>query len=348
MKIFDLMQSKLNVTLGSKRPNSKSIHAVLLIDNTVLGPCKEDFNDWPDGLLAIGTFGNNVNKDLEMSNFKGNIESPSQEHLQGLTSEELKNLQELTSLILSHKQADEQSASAAELEQVANYLPHKQSSLEDETTSSNVNSDGSNDRTSTLQNSTNVLCKGKDIYLDNTNTAIGKKSLSFLLKRLFVCRSCFYPARSLRDPIPESRMEKILKAILKKKVYTQSSSPSLSAKKYLERRHSPKTTNEDATIENQGNESKWVRTDSESNVVLESACERVIVGDLYCDISLGLYVIRGENVVLIGELDLGKEELPPHMTQVSEADIKKALKVEKEATDLKGSMRKRMEFLDFD
>ncbi|PNY05857.1 U6 snRNA-associated Sm-like protein LSm1 [Trifolium pratense] len=63
--------------------------------------------------------------------------------------------------------------------------------------------------------------------------------------------------------------------------------------------------------------------DQFANVVLEGACERVIVGDLYCDVPLGLYVIRGENVVLIGELDLGKEELPPHMTCVSEADIRK-------------------------
>lgn len=43
----------------------------------------------------------------------------------------------------------------------------------------------------------------------------------------------------------------------------------------------------------------WLFT---ANVVLEGACERVIVGDLYCDVPLGLYVIRGENVVLIGEL----------------------------------------------
>lgn len=39
-----------------------------------------------------------------------------------------------------------------------------------------------------------------------------------------------------------------------------------------------------------------------ANAVLEGACERVIVGEIYCDIPLGLYVIRGENVVLIGEL----------------------------------------------
>ncbi|CAL0320251.1 unnamed protein product [Lupinus luteus] len=63
--------------------------------------------------------------------------------------------------------------------------------------------------------------------------------------------------------------------------------------------------------------------DQFANVVLEGACERVIVGDLYCDVPLGLYVIRGENVVLIGELDLGKEELPPHMACVSEAEIRK-------------------------
>ncbi|URD94326.1 LSM domain containing protein [Musa troglodytarum] len=78
------------------------------------------------------------------------------------------------------------------------------------------------------------------------------------------------------------------------------------------------------------------------------ACDRVIVGDLYCDIPLGLYVIRGENVVLIGELDLEREELPVHMMCVSAAEIRRAQKAERDATDLKGSMRKRMEFLDLD
>ncbi|KAH1056968.1 hypothetical protein J1N35_035033 [Gossypium stocksii] len=100
-----------------------------------------------------------------------------------------------------------------------------------------------------------------------------------------------------------------------------------------------------------------LQEEKDTNVVLEGACERVIVGDLYCDILLGLYVIRGENVVLIGELDLEKEELPSRMNPVSEAEIKRisdffefsfGQKAEREATELKGSMRKRMEFLDFD
>lgn len=86
--------------------------------------------------------------------------------------------------------------------------------------------------------------------------------------------------------------------------------------------------------------------DQFANAVLEEACERVIVGDLYCDISLGLCVIRGENVVLIGELDLEKDQLPSYMTSVSPALIRKAQKADRDATDLKGSMRKRMEFLD--
>ncbi|GLT56039.1 hypothetical protein SLA2020_291120 [Shorea laevis] len=88
--------------------------------------------------------------------------------------------------------------------------------------------------------------------------------------------------------------------------------------------------------------------DQFANAVLEGACERLIVGDLYCDIPLGLYVIRGENVVLIGELDLEREELPPRMTRVSVTEIRRAQKAEREASDLKGSMRKRMEFLDFE
>ncbi|CAI9100758.1 OLC1v1037925C1 [Oldenlandia corymbosa var. corymbosa] len=90
-----------------------------------------------------------------------------------------------------------------------------------------------------------------------------------------------------------------------------------------------------------------------ANVVLEGAFERVIVGHLYSDIPHGLHVIRGENVVLI-ELtsssllimkDEELDELPKHMTNVSAEEIRR---VQKNASDLKGSMQKRLEFLDFD
>ena len=91
-------------------------------------------------------------------------------------------------------------------------------------------------------------------------------------------------------------------------------------------------------------------------MVLEGALERIIVGDLFCDLPLGLYIIRGENVVLIGELvcscsphtyiiyyvvcfvaamalsfnilyffvqDLSKDDLPPHMQRVTRKEIEK-------------------------
>ncbi|KAK4343341.1 hypothetical protein RND71_036435 [Anisodus tanguticus] len=66
--------------------------------------------------------------------------------------------------------------------------------------------------------------------------------------------------------------------------------------------------------------------DQHANIVLEGTSERVMVGNLYCDIPLGLYIVRGENVMLIGE---------------------RAQKADKDAA-LKGGMRRRMEFLDFD
>ena len=42
--------------------------------------------------------------------------------------------------------------------------------------------------------------------------------------------------------------------------------------------------------------------DQFANIVLEEAQERVIVGKRFADVPLGLYVIRGENVVLLGTM----------------------------------------------
>ena len=42
--------------------------------------------------------------------------------------------------------------------------------------------------------------------------------------------------------------------------------------------------------------------DQFANIVLEQACERIIIDKRFADVPLGLYVIRGENVVLIGEM----------------------------------------------
>jgi U6 snRNA-associated Sm-like protein LSm1 len=87
--------------------------------------------------------------------------------------------------------------------------------------------------------------------------------------------------------------------------------------------------------------------DQFANMVLESSVERIIVGENYSDIHLGLQIVRGENVVLMGQVDPAKEK-PVGLTEVTEVQIKSALKAERELARLKGTMRARMDFLDLE
>ncbi|KAI3487346.1 hypothetical protein L1887_48767 [Cichorium endivia] len=49
-----------------------------------------------------------------------------------------------------------------------------------------------------------------------------------------------------------------------------------------------------------------------ANLVLQDTVERVFVGNRYGDIARGVFLVRGENVVLMGEIDLDAEdEVPP-------------------------------------
>ena len=84
--------------------------------------------------------------------------------------------------------------------------------------------------------------------------------------------------------------------------------------------------------------------DQFANIVLQDAVERIIVGASYSDIPLGLYIVRGENVVLMGEVDETKET--EGLTMVDNDEIKRAREAEKAAEKLKGEMLSRMDFLD--
>ncbi|CEH12108.1 Small Nuclear ribonucleoprotein splicing factor [Ceraceosorus bombacis] len=50
--------------------------------------------------------------------------------------------------------------------------------------------------------------------------------------------------------------------------------------------------------------------DQFANLVLQDAVERVSVGNRYGDIPRGLFLVRGENVVMLGEIDLDAEDIP--------------------------------------
>ncbi|KAG8380182.1 hypothetical protein BUALT_Bualt07G0166900 [Buddleja alternifolia] len=93
---------------------------------------------------------------------------------------------------------------------------------------------------------------------------IGKKSLAFLVKKMFVCSSGFLPTPSLRDSLQESRMEKLLRTMLTKKMYPQNASRASSTKKYIEDcRHISKAEKENESQDKSREGSKWDKTDSE-------------------------------------------------------------------------------------
>jgi len=51
--------------------------------------------------------------------------------------------------------------------------------------------------------------------------------------------------------------------------------------------------------------------DQFANLVLEDTVERIYHDNVYGDIHRGVFLIRGENVVLLGEVDLDKEDTVP-------------------------------------
>ncbi|CAH8391072.1 unnamed protein product [Eruca vesicaria subsp. sativa] len=105
----------------------------------------------------------------------------------------------------------------------------------------------------------------KDLTATNTDVSIGKKkSLSFLFKKMFVCSSGFKTPPPLldfsRDSLPNTRMEKMLRTILNKKIHPQRSNAI--AKKYLENHKIIDEARSSVEVK------KWVKTDSEY-IVLE-------------------------------------------------------------------------------
>ncbi|GJJ74889.1 U6 snRNA-associated Sm-like protein LSm1 [Entomortierella parvispora] len=71
--------------------------------------------------------------------------------------------------------------------------------------------------------------------------------------------------------------------------------------------------------------------DQFANLVLQDTIERIYVGDAYGDIPRGIFIIRGENVVLLGEIDLDKEDESP----LREVPVEEILQVQREEMELR-------------
>lgn len=80
--------------------------------------------------------------------------------------------------------------------------------------------------------------------------------------------------------------------------------------------------------------------DQFANLVLHQTIERIHVGKKYGDMPRGIFIIRGENVVLLGEIDTVKEENTT-LTQVSIDEILELQQEEQLAQQQKEEVRKK-------
>lgn len=154
-------------------------------------------------MLAIGTFGN---KD-EITKQEDDPSSSSEE-IPDFTPEEIGKLQKELTKLLRRKPNVEKEISELPLDRFLN-CP---SSLEvDRRISNALCSELSDDhKDEDIEKTLSVILdKCKDICAEKSKKSIGKKSISFLMKKMFVCRSGFDPTPSLRDSLQESRMEKV-------------------------------------------------------------------------------------------------------------------------------------------
>lgn len=76
------------------------------------------------------------------------------------------------------------------------------------------------------------------------------------------------------------------------------------------------------------------------NLVLHQAFERICVGRQYADIPRGLFVIRGENVLLIGEVDFYSPARVP-MVEVSIEEILKLQRDDLEKKEKRDKLRQK-------
>lgn len=87
--------------------------------------------------------------------------------------------------------------------------------------------------------------------------------------------------------------------------------------------------------------------DSYANLVLQSTVERIFVPPgptnprgLYADIPVGVFLVRGENVVLLGEIDLDKDDEDPPGYDQADPELVKSLAKQRRADEQKKEKNK--------
>ncbi|XP_038889127.1 protein NEGATIVE GRAVITROPIC RESPONSE OF ROOTS-like [Benincasa hispida] len=223
MKLLSWMQSKLQ---GKVKFQNKGSHSNSSIEQL------EETSPLPLGLLAIGTFGNNnvlnVLKTTDAENTVVDARSPSKE-----TEDEGGSLEDIP-----------------KLEEELRELWQQNTQLGEEETD-----DFDNDQTEEQGVKKNIgnLVIGEwkdDDEKSNHPKSIVKRSVSFLVKKIFVCGSGFaplppLPPLSFMDTPQDATMKKILRMMLRKKIYPKNSSQMASLKRFIKEKERRDKRSED-------------------------------------------------------------------------------------------------------
>ncbi|KAL5201568.1 hypothetical protein ABZP36_035922 [Zizania latifolia] len=244
MKIFSWVANKISGKQEATRfpSNSSAPYRANVPD------CREDeFSDWPQSLLAIGTFGNKQIEEVAQVQNSSDHEQPMQDAVK-FTEEEVDKMEkEFETLLAISDEAEAQG-------------------LHDD---NHVDGDDNEKHRRQLNSKRIIISKAKDSLGKKANT-LKPRSVASLLK-LFICKGGFSSVVvEPRNSFPQSRIEKLLKAILQKKIHPQNSS-TLVAKRNLDWKPDEKEINEcleDALRDLDDDGAKWVKTDSEY-IVLE-------------------------------------------------------------------------------
>ncbi|WZZ33390.1 hypothetical protein YC2023_016791 [Brassica napus] len=210
---------------------------------------REEFSDWPHGLLAIGTFGT-LTKD----------QTPIQEVIQ----------EEKTSNMHVEGRAQDRDHDISLSDDLEDFTPEEVGKLQNELTKlltrknkkrkSDVNKELANlplDRFLNCPSSFEVDRRISNAFSGGGDSDENQEDIEQGLSPI--------PNPGLRDTFQESRMEKFLRVMLLKKINTRASPKQTSTSRYVQDRQqlSLKNKEEEGRSSSSSDGSKWVKTDSD-------------------------------------------------------------------------------------
>lgn len=173
-------------------------------------PCKQELSDWPpQALFAIGTFGNNNNnlkEDSGNNNRRSNSTTTAEDSSSFQDFTQVFYLEEVVNNLQNEAEHEENQTNNDIINERLNSSEHSRLELEVKDENGSFSDGNFYPRNNLVYN------RGRDRCLDSSKSGVSKKSLSFLLKKMFVCSSGFPTTPLLKDPHPlstESRMEKV-------------------------------------------------------------------------------------------------------------------------------------------